>query len=179
MCEKGVSEFQLDFSVRLSLERCSSASEVVTVIGGLAEQHGPDGVEGVGKQCFIVADSNEVWIVNVVGKLWAAESIDSKHITIVESDRNINLTISFLSAGCRRIPAALTVTTKIDKSSENLPTKVQDLNLWNGEVSRIDFSNVKISMIKSKKIIIYNFLFGIPIKKLKIQQHFFFSLFFH
>lgn len=63
----------------MGLERSTTAEEAVDIITSLAAEHGPHGESREAtKLCFVIADSNEVWVLNIVGDLWAAEKITSK-----------------------------------------------------------------------------------------------------
>lgn len=101
--------------VRLTLENSSSALEAVDKIGELISQYGNDN----SKFSFALCDLKDVWVLSTSGKLWAAEQI-------IE--------------GYRRIPSnGLAVTTKIDKSTENLGDKLKDQGVWDGS-DELNFS---------------------------------------
>jgi len=65
--------------VRLALERSKCATEAVTWIGRLVEEHGQFGSSYVGEDnskgydnSYMVADTNEAWVVETYGKHWTA-----------------------------------------------------------------------------------------------------------
>lgn len=62
---------------------------------------------------FLVCDGAEVWILDIAGKLWAAEKL--------------------VCGQNRRLPSGLGVTTKIDRSSENVQAKSQEVGVWTGD----------------------------------------------
>lgn len=64
------------------------------------------------KMSLLICDASEAWILDIVGKMWAAEK---------------------LSSGLRKVPCGLGVATQIDKSSDGVANKAQDLNLWDGQ----------------------------------------------
>ena len=99
-------------SSRLGLERSGTASEAVDIIAQLNDQYGSeyDGPDST-KMSLLICDPSEAWILDIAGKFWAAEQI---------------------STGFRKVPTSFGVATKIDKSSENVATKAQDLGLWDG-----------------------------------------------
>lgn len=100
---------------RLALERSATAKEAVETIGALVEANNDDDVAAV-QQCFVIASEKEVWLLNVVGKLWAAEHVKS---------------------GFRRIGAGLSLTTTITETSVGMYEKAVDLALWRGEVRQL------------------------------------------
>jgi len=69
--------------IRLALERCRNASEAVDLMGRLVEQYGQfgsgvptkDHALGGYDNSFIIADPNEAWVFEAVGKRWAAKRI--------------------------------------------------------------------------------------------------------
>lgn len=91
------------------MERSSTADEAISVIAKLTESYCESG-DNAAKQCYLVCDPHAAWLVNVCGNVWAAEQIAN------ETVRRIS-TVGF------------SITTKIDKSSENLSEKCNgDLN---------------------------------------------------
>lgn len=98
--------------VRLALERCATAADAVVTVGRLAEKHCADAVAA--KCALLICDSAEVWLLNVVGRLWAAERI---------------------ADGFRHIPLGLTIGSKIDSCSDGLQQIAQDMAVWDGSVS--------------------------------------------
>lgn len=97
---------------RLALERSSTVEEAIETITTLVAEHNDADTKAV-QQCFILAGANEVWLLNVVGKLWAAEKLEDVY---------------------RHIGVGLSVTTKLTKSSADLQAAATDLTLWNGSV---------------------------------------------
>ncbi|CAH0402028.1 unnamed protein product [Chilo suppressalis] len=104
--------------VRLGLERGNTAEEALNVITTLLEKYGQGGPcselddSHFYHNSFLIADPKEAWVLETSGKLWAAEKIES---------------------GYRNISNGLTITTKIDKHSENLQAKAKNMGLWDGQ----------------------------------------------
>ena len=69
--------------VRLALERSATAAQAVAVIGRLVEEYGQygSGVPGASHAAggydnsFIVADPDEAWVVEAIGRRWAARRV--------------------------------------------------------------------------------------------------------
>lgn len=55
----------------LALERSASAEEAIETISGLASEYNTDAPTV--KQAFVICGEKQIWLLNVVGKLWAAE----------------------------------------------------------------------------------------------------------
>lgn len=69
-------------SFRLGLERGSTAKEALDVIAALLEEHGQGGsyYEDAGscpsfQSAYLIADREEAWVLETVGKYWAAEKV--------------------------------------------------------------------------------------------------------
>ncbi|XP_049884675.1 secernin-2 [Pectinophora gossypiella] len=107
----------MDF-VRLGLERGNSAEDALNKITALLEQYGQGGPcselddSHFYHNSFLIADTDQAWVLETSGRLWAAEKIES---------------------GVRNISNGLTITTKIDKSSENLKENAKAMGLWDGK----------------------------------------------
>lgn len=100
------------YPFRLVLERADSAETAVEVISSLINQYNPDEpVDSAPKYGFFICDTKEAYVLDVVGKLWAAE-----HIT----------------EGFRAFGKGFSVATKIDKKSEGLEEKLKELGLFDG-----------------------------------------------
>jgi len=94
--------------LRLGLERSTTADEAVEVITALLEAHGQGGQAGhthklVYDNSFIVSDRAEAWILETVGRDWAAQRVDrtasiSNGLTLGSVER--------ASAGLRGDPVA-------------------------------------------------------------------------
>lgn len=71
---------------RLGLERGQSAKEALTIITTLLEKYGQGGPcsDSDPELCYfnsyIIADHKEAWVLETVGKLWAAEKITGEHL---------------------------------------------------------------------------------------------------
>uniref|UniRef100_A0A1Y1KD81 Dipeptidase n=1 Tax=Photinus pyralis TaxID=7054 RepID=A0A1Y1KD81_PHOPY len=71
--------------VRLGLERSSSASEAVDVITQLLDQYGQGGscfkdTNFCAHNSFLIADSKCAWVLETIGKHWAAEQVTSRYL---------------------------------------------------------------------------------------------------
>lgn len=103
---------------RLVLERSDSADKAVDVVSNLINQYNQDETVDLSpKYAFFICDTKEAFVMNIVGKLWAAEQ---------------------MSEGFRAFGKGFSVTTKIDKKSEGLEDKLKDLGLFDG--SELNFS---------------------------------------
>ncbi|XP_056375881.1 secernin-1 isoform X2 [Hyla sarda] len=60
--------------VRLGLERGTSAKEALNVITSLLEEYGQTDSQGY-HSAFLMVDREEAWVLETVGKFWAAEKI--------------------------------------------------------------------------------------------------------
>ncbi|XP_053624529.1 secernin-3 isoform X2 [Plodia interpunctella] len=104
--------------VRLGLERGDTALEALEVIITLLEKYGQGGPCSefddslIYHNSFLIADPLEAWVLETSGTLWAAEKIEK---------------------GYRNISNGLTITTNINKHSENLHEKAKDMGLWDGQ----------------------------------------------
>ena len=103
---------------RLALERSESAENAVDVISNLINKHNQDEpADASPKYGFFICDTKEAFVLNIVGKLWAAEKI---------------------SEGFKAFGKGFAVTTKIDKKSDGLEDKLKELGLFDG--SELNFS---------------------------------------
>jgi len=83
--------------VRLGLERGHSASEAVTVITTLLEQHGQGGpavrAGGSYHNSFLIADPTEAWILETSGRHWVGRRVRSRaaisNLATIEDDWEI------------------------------------------------------------------------------------------
>ncbi|XP_064456344.1 secernin-2-like isoform X2 [Ornithodoros turicata] len=114
----------MDF-VRLGLERAKTAREALDVIVTLLAEHGQGG--RCSDTCdnlmyhngFLIADRSEAWVLETVGKLWAAENIKS---------------------GCRNISNCLSIGTKIDLCSEGLKDAAKQHGFWDESKGEFNFA---------------------------------------
>ncbi|XP_048006207.1 secernin-3 [Leguminivora glycinivorella] len=103
--------------VRLGLERGNTAEDSIDVITSLLEKYGQGGPCSEHDDSlfyhnsFLIADPTQAWVLETSGNLWAAEKV-----------------LSY-----RNISNGLTITTKIDKMSDGLKEKAQELGLWDGQ----------------------------------------------
>lgn len=111
-------DFNFLFNFRLVLERSDSADKAIDVISNLINQYNQDEtIETSPKYGFFICDTKQAFVMNIVGKLWAAEQI---------------------SEGFRAIGKGFSVATKIDKKSDGLEDKLKELGLFDG--SELNFS---------------------------------------
>lgn len=117
---------------RLALERSSTSEGAIETITNLIDEYGSGQVGEAGSAfAFVICDPNSAWILNIVGKLYAAEKINDQF----------------------RCITGLTIETKIDKCSKNLEDECKALSLWDGSVS------IFICIITSKQSIEGDLLF--------------------
>ncbi|KAL3831449.1 hypothetical protein ACJMK2_023200 [Sinanodonta woodiana] len=112
--------------LRLGLERGGSAREALDVITSLLSQFGQGGPCSEGGQwtyynSFLIADSSEAWVLETVGKLWAAEKI---------------------TEGVRNISNQLSIQEKIDLMSPGLIEEAKSSGLYKDEDGPFNFSSV-------------------------------------
>uniref|UniRef100_A0A8D0TE82 Secernin 1 n=1 Tax=Sus scrofa TaxID=9823 RepID=A0A8D0TE82_PIG len=113
--------------VRLGLERSATAKEALDVIVALLEEHGQGGnyYEDAGschsfQSAYLIVDCEEAWVLETVGKYWAAEKI---------------------TEGVRCVCNQLSLTTKIDAEHPELRSYAQSQGWWTGE-DEFNFSDV-------------------------------------
>lgn len=77
---------------RLGLERGSTAKEALDVIVALLEEHGQGGnyYEDAGschsfQSAYLIVDREEAWVLETVGKYWAAEKVTGEGAWIAKS----------------------------------------------------------------------------------------------
>ncbi|KAF5271317.1 hypothetical protein FQA39_LY08115 [Lamprigera yunnana] len=103
--------------LRLGLERSSSALEALEVITELLEKYGQGGNCSITEldlfyhTSFLIVDTTCAWVLETSGKLWVAQQITS---------------------GYRNISNLLTITTNIDKKSDNILEYAKENGLWDG-----------------------------------------------
>ncbi|XP_069770174.1 secernin-1-like isoform X3 [Narcine bancroftii] len=105
--------------VRLGLERGTTAKESLDVIVSLLGEHGQGGnnfedgeILHPFHSSFLILDRTEVWVLETVGKYWAAEK---------------------LTEGIRSICNQLSITTNIEAEHPDLRSFAQSKGWWNGE----------------------------------------------
>ncbi|XP_062984733.1 secernin-1 [Elgaria multicarinata webbii] len=102
--------------VRLGLERGATAKEALDVIASLLEEHGQGGnYYEDGNLChafqtgYLIVDRKEAWVVETIGKYWAAEKI---------------------TEGVKCICNQLCLTTKIDAEHSELRSYAESQGWW-------------------------------------------------
>ncbi|XP_007888203.1 secernin-3 [Callorhinchus milii] len=104
--------------VRLGLERAETAEKAVDVLVDLLKKYGQGGncmedqATFTYHNSFLVADRKEAWVLETIGKYWAAEKI---------------------TEGVRNISNQLSITTKIDKEHPELRSYAKTRGWWNGK----------------------------------------------
>lgn len=107
--------------VRLGLERAASAVEAIDVLTTLSAKYGPEGEsKDSAKASFIVCDTTEIWLLDIVGSFWAAQKVTSN---------------------CLALKSGLSVASQIDRSSDELRSKLKNANIWDG-AGELNFSAV-------------------------------------
>lgn len=104
------------------MERSDSAEKAIEVITQLIKQYNNNddaSVENLAKYGFFICDMNDVYVLDICGDMWAAESV----------------TDTFRAFG-----NSFSVKTKIDKKSEGLEEKLKELGLYDGS-GELNFSN--------------------------------------
>lgn len=103
------------------MERSESAEKAIDVITQLIDQYnaGDDdsSVENLPKYGFFICDKSDVYVLDICGKMWAAEKVDDTY---------------------RAFGNSFSVKTKIDRKSEGLEEKLRELGLLEGD--EVDFS---------------------------------------
>ncbi|KAL4222116.1 Secernin-2 [Mactra antiquata] len=129
LCRPGDHEEKLtgcDF-VRLGLERAKTAREAVTVITDLLTSHGQGGLcsedhnfgQWTYHSSYVMADSNEAWVVDTAGKFWTAKKVTSGMLTK---------------------SSALSIGTDAEMTLADLSTHAQSAGYWKAEDGPLDFS---------------------------------------
>ncbi|UCD37509.1 MAG: C69 family dipeptidase [Fidelibacterota bacterium] len=109
--------------VRLGLERGGTAEEALGVITALLQTHGQGGACRLGDRSvgcdssFILADANEVWLLETAGRHWAAKRIQAMAV----------------------LSSRLTLATDYDRSSYAL-TQYAQLKGWSGRRENVHFA---------------------------------------
>lgn len=104
--------------VRLGLERSETAEKAVDVLTNLLEKYGQGGncmedkVTFTYYNSFLIADRKEAWILETIGKYWAAEKV---------------------AEGVRNISNQLSITTKINKEHPDLRSYAKERGWWDGK----------------------------------------------
>lgn len=112
--------------LRLGLERAKSALEALHVIVGLIDKYGMGGncsdtiPDFTYHNSFLIADPQEVWILECAGTIWVAEKITS---------------------GVRNISNELSIGTKMDLSCENVEAYAKEKGFWSNAKGPLNFKN--------------------------------------
>ncbi|XP_054719478.1 secernin-3-like [Uloborus diversus] len=113
--------------LRLGLERGSTALEALKVIVSLLKEYGMGGncsdslSDFTYHNSFLIADPNEVWVLECAGPIWAAEKVTD---------------------GVRNISNELSIGAKIDLQCENLEEYAKDNGLWDPSKGPLNFRKV-------------------------------------
>lgn len=139
--ENGLTALDL---TKLALERSENAEKAVDVIGNLINQYNQDeSLDAAPRYSFFICDTKEAFVVDIVGRLFAAEKI---------------------SEGFRAFGKGFQVTTKIDKKSDALEEKLKEYGLYDGsgelnfsktlsmEVNKVNFINEPESGFSAEKM---------------------------
>ncbi|XP_058534236.1 secernin-1 [Ochotona princeps] len=113
--------------VRLGLERATTAKGALEVIVTLLQEHGQGGnyYEDASschsfQSAYLLVDQSEAWVLETVGKYWAAEKV---------------------TEGVKCISNQLSLTTKVDEEHPELRSYAQSQGWWTGE-DEFNFSRV-------------------------------------
>ncbi len=114
--------FQIEELERLALQRCTSARQAISLIGGLIKEYG----YGDAGECITIADKQEVWQLEIfgegastIGGVWAAQRIPDDHVGI--------------SANISRIGTLDLKNTDYFLASENVFEVAQKMGFWDGK----------------------------------------------
>lgn len=113
--------------VRLGLERCQTARQAVELLGQIVEQYGQfgsavptkDHPEGGYDNSFLLADGREAWVLETVGRRWAAKCIPH---------------------GVASISNEPSIRTAWDRGSPDLATYAIEQGWWPAELPELDFA---------------------------------------
>jgi len=114
--EKGVRRYAIR---QLILERCSSASEAVTMIGNLIDTYGQADWGGL---TYVLADKNEGWIVETTTHCWVAKKLKDYEIIAIAN--------------------RYTIEEDFDLSSKNLIQYATDKKWYDPADGNFNFKNV-------------------------------------
>lgn len=97
------------------MERSKNAESAIFKIVEVIEKYGSD-IEGINAptSCYILCDPENVFILNIVGKMWAVEKVEKNF---------------------RNVCAGMTIGSNISSASYGLQNKCKALGLWDGSVS--------------------------------------------
>ena len=110
--------------LRLGLERAKTALEAVNVIISLIDKYGMGGncsdtlEDFTYHNSFLIADPEEVWILECAGNIWAAEKVTN---------------------GVRNISNELSIGTQIDLKCPNLEEFAKEKKFWNQSQGPLNF----------------------------------------
>uniref|UniRef100_A0ACB8FUA7 Secernin-1 n=1 Tax=Sphaerodactylus townsendi TaxID=933632 RepID=A0ACB8FUA7_9SAUR len=116
--------------LRLGLERGATAKDALDVIVSLLEEYGQGGnyyEDGSSCQAFqsgyLIVDRKEAWVLETIGKYWAAEKITGQN--------SLNsLMHTGISEGVKCICSQLSITTKIDAEHPELRSYAENQGWW-------------------------------------------------
>lgn len=110
------------------LERSENVDSALDVVTKLIDEYNEEvSVDVSPKYSFFICDMNAAYVLDIFGKVWAAEKI---------------------TEAFRAFSNGFGVTTKIDKKSENLEDKLKDMGLYDGS-GDVNFSQA-VSMTASE-----------------------------
>ena len=124
--------------IYLALQRCASAREAIRFMAGITDQYG----YASGGESFSIADPNEVWIMEVIGRgnygkgmVWVARRVPDGYISAHANQARIT-TFQYQKTNKWNDPKADTF------NSEDVIQFAKDHNLYSGKDKDFSFSDV-------------------------------------
>ncbi|KAK2096119.1 Secernin-1 [Saguinus oedipus] len=129
---------------RDKMKRAETAKEALDVIVSLLEEHGQGGnyYEDADschsfQSAYLIVDRDEAWVLETVGKYWAAEKVTGEQVRMVEAPEILSLTSFYKNLEDQHAPWKQ----QMDAEHPELRSYAQSQGWWTGE-DEFNFSEV-------------------------------------